>query len=259
MKPWEKFQQEKSAKVAAPAEGPWSQFKSQPASEPDVIQEMHPEFTVVDRLAVKNLAENNEAAVNYLQKKHPDLQIKVDDVSGEIVARKRDGSEAAYRVLDPDTGIFSSPKEFGMDLADTISSVGQGAAAVGGSIAGAAGGPVGSITGGATTAATYNALKQRLAQELGLRDRLDAGETLREGVAGAIPTGVKASGPALRYGAELTQKVAPTVDFFAPGILTKTAQAGLKLGGSAAESIPAQLGANRAFNAWLEMNSRSDK
>lgn len=141
-----------------------------------VLQEMHPEFTAADRLVVKNFSNNNEAAVNYLQKRHPNLEIKVDDKSGQFLARARDGSEEAYRVLDPDTGFFSSPGEMLRDVGDIgtdiVSGIGTGLATAAGGVAGAAGGGIGALPGaalaGAGASAGLEGLKQSIGKALGV-------------------------------------------------------------------------------------------
>ena len=113
MKPWERFAAASPADASpsGDASKPWNKFAAAGSLEQDlgvkreaqdeIVEEMHPELTTIDRLAVKNFGDNNEASVNFLQKRHPDLSIKVDDASREIIARKRDGSEKDWRRLDP--------------------------------------------------------------------------------------------------------------------------------------------------------------
>ncbi len=147
---------------------------------PPVLQEMHPDLTAADRLVVKNFSNNNEAAVNYLQKRHPDLEIKVDDKSNQVMARKRDGSELSYRVLDPDTGFhpFKNPKEALQDIGDlgydVVSGIGTGLATAAGGAAGAVAGPAGALGAGAAAGGAASGgletLKQGIGKALGVGD-----------------------------------------------------------------------------------------
>jgi hypothetical protein len=157
------------------------------------IQEMHPDFTAADRLVVKNFSNNNEAAVNYLQKRHPTLEIKVDDKSKQILARKRDGSEAGYRTLDPDTGFFSNPKEMLQDLGDVgydiLSGVGTSAATAAGGVAGVGAGGIGALPAaalaGAGASTGLEGLKQSIGKALGVGE-FDGSDLAAAGVAGAV-------------------------------------------------------------------------
>lgn len=169
----------------------------QPEPSDSIIEEMHPEFTTADRLVVKNFSNNNEAAVNYLQKRHPNLEVKVRDRDGKILARKRDGSEPEYRALDPDTGFFSNPTEMLRDVGDVgydiASGIGTSAATAAGGIGGALGGGVGAIPAaigaGAASSAGFEGLKQSLGKALGVGEF--SGTDL------AIATGLGAASPAL--------------------------------------------------------------
>jgi hypothetical protein len=170
------------------------------------LQEMHPQFTTVDRLVVKNLATDPTAQVNYLQKKYPDLEVSLDDESGQVKARKRDGSEDAYRVLDPDTGLFSGDTL--LDLGDVAYDIGAGVASgaattAGGLLGGAATGGVGAIpaaaAAGASSSAGLEALRQKLGQLVGIDQEMDYAQVGFAGAGGAIAplafgTGATAAG-----------------------------------------------------------------
>lgn len=176
------------------------------ANMPKTIQEMHPEFTVADRFVVKNLATNNEAAVNYLQKRHPNLEISVDDLSGQIKARDRSGKEGnTYRVLDPDTDMASTGSIFGdikrgvgeaaMDIGDigydVVSGLGTGAAtAAAGLAGGAASVGIGALPSaalaGAGSSAGFEGLKQALGRAVGIEGNFDLPSVGIAGAAGAI-------------------------------------------------------------------------
>lgn len=163
---------------------------------PATVQETHPQFTDADRLVVKNFSANNEAAVNYLQKRHPNLEVSVDDASGQIKARSRDGKEPVYRVLDPDLGVLgtlTNPGELLRDsgdlLYDVAAGAGTGLATAAGGLAGTAAGGIGALPGGAAAGAAastgFEGLRQGLGRLLGVEDNFDAGGLVGAGVAGA--------------------------------------------------------------------------
>jgi len=171
MKPWEKYQQKESS-------GPWQKFsnESEPSvtdSDESVIEEMHPAFTTLDRLIVKNLSNNDEASINYLQKQHPDLQFK-KNYDDRIIARRRDGSEKDWKPLDPDTGFFST--DFLQDVGDVgydiVEGIGTAAGTAAGGILGS-GVPVagtlgGAAAGGAAAGGIISSLREGLGQSMGL-------------------------------------------------------------------------------------------
>jgi hypothetical protein len=162
------------------------------AAEPQTFQEMHPSFSDGDRFVVKNFTNNNEAAVNYLQRKHRNLEIAVDDATGQIKARARDGSDGGnYRVLDPELGFFGtlrSPKELARDLGDVAYDVPAGAltglATAAGGLAGAAAGAptvvgaapaalAGASGAGAAASGGLELLRQKLGNALGVEQDTD--------------------------------------------------------------------------------------
>ncbi len=161
-------------------------------------QEMHPDFTDADRLVVKNFATNNEAATNYLQKRHPNLEISVDKTSQQLRARRRDGSEKEYRVLDPENGFFGTlarPGELLRDVGDVgydvASGIGSGVATAAAGVAGAAasGGALAipaAMAGGAASSAGLEGLKQAIGSQLGLENNYDGTDIAIAGGAGAI-------------------------------------------------------------------------
>lgn len=151
-----------------------------------VVQEQHPDLTFKDRFVVKNLATGNEAAVNYLQKRHPNLEIKVDDKSGQILARKRDGSEPVYRTLDPSGFDLQDLTDITADAAagvgTTLATAGAGAL---GAAAGGAGAIPAAVAGGAASSAGLEALRQKLGSVVGLDQELDPTQIGAAGVVGA--------------------------------------------------------------------------
>lgn len=196
---------------------------------PDILQEQHPEFSLMDRLAVKNFANNNEASVNYLQKQHPDLEVKVDDFSGQILARKRDGSEKAYRVLDPDQGFFGSfshPLEALKDIGDSAYDIGSGigttAATAAGGLAGAATGPgalAAAAGSGAAASGGLEALRQLVGRGMGINPEISGTDI-------GLATGVGAISPLLfGTGATATQIAEKSMNPFAGALRTITGEA----------------------------------
>lgn len=160
---------------------------------PGLVQEMHPDFTMADRFVAKNFTNNNEAAVNYLQHRHPNLEIAVDDSTGQIKARARDGKDGgAYRVLDPDKGLLGNlnptDPEFYRDMADVAydvpSGLATGLATAAGGIAGAAAGAptvigaapaalAGASAAGGAMSGGLELLRQKLGNALGVDQNTD--------------------------------------------------------------------------------------
>ncbi len=140
---------------------------------PEVLQEMHPDFTEADRLVVKNFANDPAHAASYLQNRHPNLEV-TGDKKGQYLARAK-GSSEPYRVLDPDTGIELNPfnAETWRDAGDLVTDVGQGAlsgaATAAGGVVGALGGfGVGALPAAAVAGAGSNAGLEALKQKLGV-------------------------------------------------------------------------------------------
>ena len=160
---------------------------------PATIQEMHPAFTLSDRLIAKNLATSPEVAANYLKEKHPELDVQIDPQTKEIKAKGQ--NEMAYRVLDPDTGIWNAGlKENLMDLgdiaSDVIQGVGTGAATAAGGVVGAGAGGVGALPGaalaGGIAGSELEGARQLLGSALGLKDNLSGKDIAIQGAAGAL-------------------------------------------------------------------------
>lgn len=187
------------------------------------VNEMHPDFSVADRLIVKNFGNDIGSSIEYLQKKHPKMEIKQRD--GEIVGRKT--GEGEFRKLDPDDGLFGSianvftnPGEAAMDVGDlgydVASGIGVTAATAGAGILGAGAGGVGAIpaamAGGAASSAGAEGLRQWLGQKLGVNKDVSGSDiALAGGFGAAAPllfgTGASAAQgakAALRSGGDLT-------------------------------------------------------
>lgn len=166
----------------------YQQFLNEQSNTPEIVEEMHPSMTMADRALVKNLG-SDEGGFNYLQKQYPNLEFKKEN--GRTLMRDR-GSQGSYNVLDPDTGFFSTDIiNDAIDIGgDVIQGGIEGVATAGGAALGAlAGGGVGAIPagiaagGGAGAGTEY--LKQKLAQQLGVRDELSGDDIALSGAFGA--------------------------------------------------------------------------
>jgi len=155
---------------------------------PEITQEMLPEFTTGDRLTVKNFSNNTDDAIAYLQKQHPELEIKQNN--GEIIARKP--GDKAYKTLDPNTGFFSSDflSDVGDVAYDVVSGVPvQAATALGGALGFASPIPGGTLAGASLAGSAANAgneyLRQGIGQMLGVNKNIDTGALKTAGIVGA--------------------------------------------------------------------------
>lgn len=209
--PWEEYASDAQKAVASPPPDqgnmPWKDYqasKVNPRADSDtVVQEMHPELTTVDRLVVKNFSSSPEASIDYLRKKHPELEVK--EQKGQIVVKRPVESE--WRVLDPDTGFFSS--DFLRDAGDVAYDVGAGALTGAATTFGAAAGLPGAVAAGGASSAGAEALRQKLGQMAGIENNMDTGQiALAGGVGSAIPVG----GAALKGGYNMvTRKIGPAI------------------------------------------------
>jgi hypothetical protein len=177
--PWEKYQQPTGA-----AAGPWTKYQDQSAaqapSDAQVVEEMHPSLSSVDRLVVKNLANSPEAAAGYLKKQYPGLDVQVKD--GRPIMKGLGDKE--YRVVDPDTGFFS--KDILNDAGDLIWDTGAGV------VEGAATAPFvatgnvpGAVAAGGLSAAGMEALRQKLGAWAGVPQEVNGTDVLFSGGMGA--------------------------------------------------------------------------
>jgi hypothetical protein len=166
-------------------------------------QEMHPEISMKDRWIAKNFAQSPEKQVEYLRQQYPQLEIERSK-QGQIRAKAK--GERDWRVLDPNTGFFSS--DFVGDLGDVgfdiYSGASEGAAATLGGIKGAAASlpllgtgaiPGAMLAGGAATAGN-EAIRQKLGQYLGIPQDVDAQDVAIAGGIGAAAPGLLGAGPA---------------------------------------------------------------
>lgn len=232
---------------SAPFDSGGSSASAAPVDD-SVVEEMHPNFSTADRLIVKNFAGNNQAAVNYLQKQHPDLEIKTKEFSDKILARKRDGSEKDYKVLDPDTGFFSTDflRDVGDIGFDIASGVGTGAATAAGGIFGAG---VGSIpaaaAAGAASSAGLEAGRQGLGKMFGIEQDIDMGDVGFAGAAGAL------SPLLLGTGATTAQAAAKSLNPFKGSLSTLRGMAAPELDDAGKALLSSQRGLiGRGYDAY---------
>mgnify|MGYP007100055573 CR=1 FL=1 len=174
---------------------------------PQVIQEMHPNISMKERLVAKNLATNPEAQVKYLKKQHPDMDIRLE--GGQILAKTKEDKD--YKVLDPDTGFFS--KDFLYDLGDLGYDIPAGMLTGAATTAGAAAGGLGAglptagagaipgalaggAAAGAATSGGLETLRQGLGKAAGIEQDFDPLQigiaTATGGLAPFVPPAIKA-------------------------------------------------------------------
>lgn len=174
-------------------------FKNAP-----VVEEMHPLITAKDRFVIQNFANKPEVGVEYLQKKYPDLQVKLDPKDGRMLMKTP--TEKEFRVLDPNTGFFSSDfLNDASDLAYSGLATGlQTAASVPGALVGSV---PGAIAAGGATGAGLEALRQKLGQYYGLPQEVSGKDVLTSGAVGAA---IPAAGAAVNGITQLAAKTAPS-------------------------------------------------
>lgn len=177
-----------------------------------VVEEMHPDLTMTDRMAVKNLSdEGSPEALKWLQSRHPDMNFIQRD--GRIFAKKK--GEDAYRPLDPDTGFFS--KDFLKDVTDigydTLRGIPEAAATIAG---GSVGGLPGAMVAGGISGAGTEALKQALAKQIGLADSYNLRDIgMSAGFSGGLPVAGTVAKGMYRFG---KNSVFPPVMSFLSGV-----------------------------------------
>ncbi len=166
--------------------------QAQTNSTPNVIEEMHDDVTWKDRAIVKNFSQSPEKSAQYIQGQHPNLDTRVQD--GRVLVKGK--SEKDWRVIDPDTGFFSS--DFLYDVGDVAYDVGsgvaEGAALAGGTIAAS---PVGGVAASAATGAASEGIRQAIGRGLGIDNELEQG-AVDSAVVGAISGAIPLAGKALK-------------------------------------------------------------
>lgn len=205
-----------------------------------VKQEMHPQFTDIDRAMIKNMGNDPKSAAAWLAQRHPNMEIGISD-NHQLVGRVRTKDQGEkYYALDPDTGFhpYDAPVEALRDLGDAgTDTVNAGLSTLASAGAAAAAAPFtwglaslpAAMAGGGVTAAGGNWLQQRLGQALtpqgglnfssdyhgGLNQSVDPEQVKWAGAGGAIAplifgTGGKAVAPLLEEGAGTLARVANT-------------------------------------------------
>lgn len=152
---------------------------------PNIIEEMHEGISAADRAIVKNLSTSPEKSASYLKKHNPQLDTRVWD--GRVLVKGK--QEKEWRVLDPDTGIFSS------DILNDIGDVGYDVAS---GVAQALALPAAGIVGSGLAGAGAEALRQGLGSVAGIEDNINVGDIALTGAIGAaVPAAGKAIAPAV--------------------------------------------------------------
>ncbi len=195
------------------------------APKSDMVNDEMPEWlNDSDRLKAKNLTNNEDEQVAFLQKQYPDSEVKKQ---GDRVLLRKKG-ESAYGVLDPSFSFRKNWLQEGLrDTGDIIGDIGQGISEGVGAAAGAATGSVtlpgagtigGAMLGSGIASGAFSDAKERLAAMLNVKD-YDGKKVLSDAAWGAATPGVMtAGGKALKWGA---QKALPSVYAKATGLTTE--------------------------------------
>lgn len=191
------------------------------SGKPRVNQEMHPDISLSDRAIIKNFSNSPDASVAYLAQKYPSHDVAVNQ-QGQLIMKRKD--EVDFKVIDPDTGIFST------DIINDITDVGydvpasaiEGGAATLGAIGGAAltapyggwGAIPGAMGASAVVGAGDEALRQKLGQVLGIPQDVNYGDV-------ALSGGVSAVSPLLAGAGKAPGILKMTKDFTTQKALPK--------------------------------------
>lgn len=184
----------------------------EPSDLETTIQEMHPDVSVGTRMLLKNLSNSPEASIAYIKQEYPQLQVKAE---GDQIKMKRP-EERDWRVLDPQTGVFS--KDILMDVGDvgydTLAGLLSGAAATGGAALAAPSGPgaiaAGATAGGASSAA-LEALRQKIGQKAGIPQEVSGSDVALQGAIGTAAPALLGTGASKSLLAEGIKKTAPAI------------------------------------------------
>ncbi len=180
-----------------------------------IVEEMHPDVSKVDRALIKNFGNDDQASVGFLKQKYPGMDIQTRD--GRILMKQP--GERDFKVLDPDTGFLSM--DMLNDASDIVYDVGAG---VGEGAAFAAGLPAAGVGGLATGAAAgvgLETLRQGIGKYLGVNDEVQMDDIAMAGAGGAIPV---VAGGLSRGAYKALKKAAPSVGSYFTGVSKKTLQ-----------------------------------
>ncbi len=184
-------------------------------SSPDVVNDEMPSWVAdTDRLKAKNLTNNEDEQVAFLQRQYPDAEVKSD--GSRVLLRKK--GESAYGVLDPSFSLGKMFSKEGLrDTGDIIGDIGQGVAEGLGAAAGAGAGLPGIMAGSAVAAGAASSAKEKLAEMLGVKQADYGNATVDAAIGGVLPGGFAVAGKGLKLGAK---KVLPWAYSKATGLST---------------------------------------
>lgn len=190
------------------------------AQAPTIKEEQHPGIEFGDRFKLKNFSQSPEASAKWIQE-NKGLDAKVHN--GRVIVKGQGESE--WRVIDPDTGFFST--DILNDAADIAYDVGSGVAegAVGAATGIASMNPVAGIAAAGGTGAASEAIRQGIGASMGINDDLGeaASDTAVVGAASAaVPLLGKLAKPLITSAAKggkgvvqkLTQATGDDIDVF---------------------------------------------
>lgn len=153
-----------------------------PPATTDIKDEMHPDITNWERFNIKNLGNNINSSIAYLQKNHPQMEFRNSD--GEVIARGK--GEKYWRKLDPSAFELS-------DISDVVGDIGSGILSGGATAAGGlAGGLGGAMLAGAGSSGALDLLRQGLGKMTGVNQDVslkDAGINAAFGAAAPLVFG----------------------------------------------------------------------
>lgn len=187
----------------------------------DVVKDEMPDWLSDSRAVVKNLSNNDDEALKYLQTQHPDAEFKKQ--GDDIIARKK--GEAAFGKLDPSFSPISNPigtikdlwndtKDLGYDAAQGVA---EGVGTAAGAFAGLGPGSLpAAMVGGAAGSAVASTAKEALRKHYGLTDEMSGANIATDAaLGGLIPGGFHVAGKGLGIAAK---KVAPYLYSKATGL-----------------------------------------
>ena len=126
---------------------------------PEVLNERHPEISVLSRAVYKNFGNDTASGMDYLKKQNPSLDFK--EINGEIAAKRPD--ETQWRKLDPSKLELEDLSDIAYD---TVAGIPQGIASAAAGIA-AAPSIVGAVPAAMATNAATGAASEGIRQNIG--------------------------------------------------------------------------------------------
>jgi hypothetical protein len=183
------------------------------APEADRVSDSMPEWlNTDDRMVVKNLANNPQESIKYLQGKYPDAEFKTS--GDEIIARKR--GETTYGKLDPSS---FSPSELWNDTKDLAYDAAQVGAEAGGAALGTMALPGwGTAAGAGLGAGAASSAKEALRKHFGIADEMSGTDIAKDAaLAAVLPKALQVAGKGIMKGAT---KLAPSLYAKATGLTT---------------------------------------